>query len=132
MVSDEREAQARKLLNFGHSIGHAVEASENYRLGHGTCVAIGMTAITRAAAALGACEAEIVERIELLCREHGLATTTDRSVEDVYAAALHDKKRHGDTIDLVIPRRIGACSIDTVGLDLFKSIIADGLGVKGQ
>lgn len=132
VVSDEREAQARKLLNFGHSIGHAVEASENYRLGHGTCVAIGMTAITRAAAALGACEAEMVERIELLCREHGLATTTDRSVEEVYAAALHDKKRHGDTIDLVIPRRIGACSIDTVGLDLFKSIIADGLGVKGQ
>ncbi len=47
VVQDEREAGIRKLLNFGHSIGHAVEAAEGYRLGHGTCVAIGMVAIAR-------------------------------------------------------------------------------------
>lgn len=129
---DERETQARKLLNFGHSIGHAVEASENYRLGHGTCVAIGMTAISRAAAALGACDTTVPERIETACAAHGLTTRTERTLDDIFDAALHDKKRHGDTIDVVIPRRIGACSIETVSLATFRDLIAEGIGAKGK
>ena len=50
VVADERETNQRKLLNFGHSAGHAVEACEHFELGHGNCVSIGMGIITRAAA----------------------------------------------------------------------------------
>lgn len=132
VVSDEREASARKLLNFGHSIGHAVEACENYRLGHGTCVAIGMVAIARAAVDYDACDASIPGRIERLCRAHGLSTASTCSADDAFAAALHDKKRAGDTIDLVIPRAIGSCSIATTDLATFKTMIEVGLAPERQ
>ncbi len=124
---DEREQNLRKLLNFGHSIGHAVEACEAYRLGHGTCVAIGMVAMSRAAARRGWCDAEVPARIDELCRRHGLATATDRAPDEIFAAALHDKKRSGDAIDLVIPHAIGTCAIERTPLDEFRALIADGL-----
>lgn len=132
VAADERESGVRKLLNFGHSIGHAVEACDRYRTGHGTCVAIGMVAIARAAAARGACPAEVPARIEALAAAHGLATRTDRGADELFAAALHDKKRTGDDIDLVIPHRIGACSIERVPLTDFRALIGDGLDENGD
>ncbi len=130
VVSDERESSARKLLNFGHSIGHAVEACERYRLGHGNCVSIGMGMIARAAAARGICDAALPGRIRALTAAHGLHTTCDRGVDELYAAALHDKKRRGDTIDLVLPRALGDCFIQTTALDDFRDIIACGLSTQ--
>ena len=112
VVADERETNQRKLLNFGHSAGHAVEACEHFELGHGNCVSIGMGIITRAAALHGICDAELPDRIEKLCARHGLKTRCELSADAVFAEALHDKKRAGDTIDLVIPHDIGRCSID--------------------
>lgn len=128
VVNDERETGQRKLLNFGHSIGHAVEACEQFELGHGNCVAIGMVAISRAACALGACDKTVPDRIESLMRRHGLHTDCRFTADEVFAEALHDKKRTGDSIDLVIPHRIGACSIDRVPLATFSRIIAEGIG----
>ena len=130
VVADERESSVRKLLNFGHSIGHAVEASENYRLGHGTCVAIGMNLIASASAHRGYCDAEVPSRIRSLTAAHGLQNTCSRNVEEIYAAALHDKKRRGDSIDLVIPHAIGACSIEPTDLEEFRSIISEGLEMQ--
>ncbi|WP_239284738.1 3-dehydroquinate synthase [Collinsella sp. An2] len=130
--ADERESNLRKLLNFGHSIGHAVEAGEQYRLGHGTCVAIGMTMISRAAATRGICSEDVPRRIDALCRRHGLDTACGRTVEEIYAAALHDKKRRGGHIDLVIPRAIGDCVIVTTPLDEFRAFIEDGLAVTAE
>lgn len=125
--ADERESNQRKLLNFGHSIGHAVEACEQFKLGHGNCVSIGMVAIARAMASLGVCEESVPDRIERLAERHGLTTACRFSVDEVYVEALHDKKRHGDTIDLVLPHAIGACSIDTVDLATFKQIMQAGI-----
>lgn len=127
VVADERETSARKLLNFGHSIGHAVEACENYRLGHGTCVAIGMNLISSAAAGIGACDWSVPARIRALCAAHGLDCSCSRNVDEIYAAALHDKKRAGDAIDLVIPHAIGACSIERCALDEFRALISEGI-----
>ncbi len=128
VVADERESSQRKLLNFGHSIGHAVEACEEYKLGHGNCVAIGMVAIARAARSLGACDSSVEERIADLARRHGLKTRCSHTADELYTEALHDKKRAGNSIDLVIPQRIGACSIERVPLDLFEKLIAEGIG----
>lgn len=125
--ADERETNQRKLLNFGHSIGHAVEACEQFKLGHGNCVAIGMVAIARAMFAMGVCDDSVPDRIETLAKRHGLTTACRFTVEEVFSEALHDKKRHGDTIDLVLPHDIGACSIDTVDLETFKAILQAGI-----
>lgn len=131
VAADERENGQRKLLNLGHSIGHAVEACEHFKLGHGNCVSIGIVAIARASQALGACDSEVPERIESLARRHGLHTSTELDPADVYTEALHDKKRNGDTIDLVLPRRIGACSIQPTPLETFSRIIRTGLETNG-
>ena len=132
VVADERETNQRKLLNFGHSAGHAVEACEHFELGHGNCVSIGMGIITRAAALHGICDAALPARIEELCARHGLKTRCDLSADAIFAEALHDKKRAGDTIDLVIPHDIGRCSIDRTPLSTFHDLIAEGLGQKGD
>ena len=132
VVADERETNQRKLLNFGHSAGHAVEACEHFELGHGNCVSIGMGIITRAAALHGICDAELPGRIEELCARHGLKTRCELSADAIFAEALHDKKRAGDTIDLVIPHGIGRCSIDRTPLSTFHDLIAEGLGQKGD
>ena len=126
--ADERELGQRKLLNFGHSIGHAVEACEHFRLGHGNCVSIGMVAISRAMERMGVCDASVPQRIEELTRRHGLKTECRFTVDETYSEALHDKKRRGDAIDLVLPHRIGACSIDSVDLQTFHQILEAGLG----
>ncbi len=91
VVADERETNQRKLLNFGHSAGHAVEACEHFELGHGNCVSIGMGIITRAAALHGVCDAALPSRIEELCARHGLKTHCDQDADAIFAEALHDK-----------------------------------------
>lgn len=127
---DEKEGGARKLLNFGHTIGHAVEALEEYGLGHGSCVAIGMCTIARATNRAGSCDDAVPQRIEALCRAHGLPVATDRKADEIFDAALHDKKRGDETIDLVLPHIVGACSIDSVSLDLFHRLISLGLSAE--
>ncbi len=127
VVADEREANMRKLLNFGHSIGHGVEAAEDFRLGHGTCVGIGMVAIASASVTAELCPEDVPERIAKLLMAHGLSLDFSASPETIYNEALHDKKRAGATIDLVIPRGIGAASISSTPLDEFRRILEVGL-----
>ena len=127
VVADERESGMRKLLNFGHSIGHGVEAAERYRLGHGTCVGIGMVAITAASQTAEVCPEGTAERIAKLLVAHGLSLVFDVSADEVYAEALHDKKRSGDSIDLVVLREIGAAALAPTPLEEFDRIVATGL-----
>lgn len=127
VAGDEREAGGRKLLNFGHSIGHAVEACGQYRLGHGNCVAVGMCLMARAAIARGLCDPGLLARLTRLLGACGLATRTDFTADELYERALHDKKRAGGTIDLVVPHALGDCSIERTPLGDFKALIAQAL-----
>lgn len=127
VVADERETGVRKLLNFGHSIGHGVESAEDFRLGHGACVAIGMVAIASAGVTAGVCDEDLPERLAALLRAHGLPLEFSASPELIYEEALHDKKRSGDSIDLIIPREIGAVSRAATPLDEFRRILEVGL-----
>ena len=65
-------------------------------------------------------------------RPSWLKTRCELSADAIFAEALHDKKRAGDTIDLVIPHGIGRCSIDRTPLSTFHDLIAEGLGQKGD
>lgn len=127
VVEDERESGLRKLLNFGHSIGHGVEAAEGYRLGHGACVAIGMVAIASASVTAQVCPDDVPERLASLLRAHGLPLEFTADAVDVYREALHDKKRFGSTIDLVVPRGIGAASLAPTDIGEFRRILEVGL-----
>ena len=132
VVQDEREAGIRKLLNFGHSIGHALEAAEDYRLGHGTCVAIGMVAIASSAVTAGALAEDVPARLAALLEAHGLSLAFHVDAESVFAEALHDKKRTGDAIELVIPREVGGAALARTPLDEFRRILEVGLACTRQ
>jgi 3-dehydroquinate synthase len=108
---DERELTGlRSTLNYGHTVGHAVEMLTDYRrFLHGEAVAIGMVAAARVSQALGTCDATVVTRIRDLLGRAGLPTALP---DDVDGAALAlamrgDKKSHGGKIRFVAVRRIG-------------------------
>ncbi len=124
---DEFENGARKTLNLGHTVGHAVEKCSGYSIPHGQAVAIGTAVIARSAASYGCCDAESARRIIKVLEVNGLPTHTDFSAIALADAALHDKKRAGNSITLVMPRRIGECTLETVPIEELLPIIEAGL-----
>ncbi len=111
VAADEREAGLRKVLNFGHTIGHAVEKLTAYeRYLHGEAVAIGMVAAARISAAHGACEQDLPSRVAELLGALGLDTELPRdvSMEDLRGAIGFDKKSSGDKVDFVLTGGLGS------------------------
>jgi 3-dehydroquinate synthase len=108
---DERELTGlRATLNYGHTVGHAVEMLTDYRrFLHGEAVAIGMVAAARVSQALGACDATVVTRIRALLARAGLPTELPGDLDRAaLALAMRgDKKSHGGKIRFVAVQRIG-------------------------
>lgn len=125
--ADEHEHGERQKLNLGHTIGHAIEAASGYTLGHGSCVAAGLCYIVRAATKLGWCkDPELAARVEATVIAHGLPTTSEFSADELFSFATHDKKRHGSTVNVVVPERAGQCNIRRVTLEQLAEIIRLG------
>ncbi|MDD7364588.1 MAG: 3-dehydroquinate synthase [Olsenella sp.] len=128
VVADEREHGLRQTLNFGHTIGHAIEAASEFRLGHGTCVAAGMCCMSRAAAARGWCSQQTARAVERVVAAHGLPLDTDLDHDLIMHFATHDKKRHGDSVNVVVPRRIGSVEIRKTSLGELRELVDLGCG----
>lgn len=118
--ADEREAGLRKTLNFGHTIGHAIEASAGYgNYFHGEAVAIGMAAAARLSAAYAGFSAGDASRLVRLLERAGLATAMPpgwRRDEFIRALSL-DKKRAAGAIEFVLLDRIGHSLTRSLTLD---------------
>ena len=117
---DEHEAGLRRVLNFGHTIGHAIEsisADEPYPLLHGECVALGMLAIT---------EGEVRRRLMHLLHRYDLPTAFRCDESRFREVLLHDKKAQSGDITVVLVDEIGSFSLKTETVD---SIIARIKGV---
>ena len=124
---DEFDTGARQKLNLGHTIGHGIEAGSHYTISHGQAVAAGMAIVTRAAAAKGYCEFTVSEAIEACLTQFGLPSKTEFNAEQLFQAALSDKKRSGCSVNLIIPREIGCCDIVPTPVSELKSFIEAGL-----
>lgn len=124
---DEFEAGDRQLLNFGHTLGHAIEKCSSYTISHGQAVAIGMMLITRSAVKKWLCPPEVIERLSDLLSQFSLPTTTNFSADALLAAALGDKKRQGDKMTLIVPTALGQCQRHEVNLEELSSWIEMGL-----
>jgi 3-dehydroquinate synthase len=114
MVSeDEQESDRRRILNYGHTIGHALEALGGYRsLIHGEAVGIGIVLEADLARHQGYCGSKTVERIRSLILAAGLSDRpTSRSVEKIWAAMQHDKKVSQGKVVGVWPSAIGRVRI---------------------
>ncbi len=105
VAADEKEAGLRRVLNFGHTVGHAVETCSG--LLHGESVAIGMTYM---------CSPDVREELCAVLEKYSLPTSTDISPERLYEVLIHDKKADGDKINIVVVNKIGSYEIRRIDL----------------
>ena len=123
---DEFDNGVRQLLNLGHTIGHAIEAESSFTISHGKAVAMGMALISKIAVQQTLCSATVYTQICEILEKFALPTQTDYSADMLYQRILSDKKRTGDTINLIIPERIGHCTIRKTRAADIKTIIKAG------
>ena len=124
---DEFENGERKLLNFGHTIGHAIEKCSNLKISHGNAVAIGMVIATKGAFALGLTDKDYAELLLPILEKNGLPTNCDFTADELYKVSLTDKKRSSDMISLIIPEKYGLCKIQKITVEQLKDFIEAGL-----
>ena len=118
---DEFDTGARQMLNYGHTIGHGIEAQSCFTITHGQAVAIGMAIVAKSA-----CPA-IYDELTQVLTKFGLPTTTTFTAEQLYTSALSDKKRAGGSVNLIIPTAIGSCNIVPTDVSKLKLFIEEGL-----
>lgn len=127
VAQDEFDTGARQKLNLGHTFGHAVEALSQFSISHGSSVAIGTAIITRAAYLYGHCTADTVRQVVSALEEFGLPVQTAYTSQQIASVALSDKKRTGDTVNLIIPNEIGSCMVSQTPITQLESFIKAGL-----
>lgn len=109
---DEKDNGVRMLLNFGHTLAHGIEGYHKYEgVTHGEAVAVGMVTITRNTERMGITKPGTAEAIERVLRKLSLPVSTDIPVPDLMPYILHDKKRRGETISIIIITEIGKSEI---------------------
>ncbi len=116
---DEKEAGLRKVLNFGHTLAHAIESmNELQNLYHGECVALGM---------LPMCAPEVRRRLEAVLKKLGLPTKTPLDPEVLLSAMRHDKKMSGEQITVVYVPEVGKFEMRTMPFAEFEKQIRQAI-----
>ena len=113
--ADEKESGLRKVLNFGHTVGHAIE-SGSPELYHGECVGLGILAL---------CRGEIKDRLLGIFEKLNAPTTHKCDLETLTEAIAHDKKKSGDKISVVLVEKIGEYKLETLTIDQLKEKIGE-------
>ncbi len=128
--SDEREHGLRRILNFGHTAGHALEAATKYkRFLHGEAVAYGMLVAAEIGVARGVMPAEDRAALaDLIAKMGPLPAVTDVPVSELLEAVGHDKKVIEGRLHYVLPRALGTCDVVT---DVTKAELAAALAAIG-
>jgi 3-dehydroquinate synthase len=108
-MADERDTGIRRILNFGHTVGHAIEAYTNYGLPHGRAVSVGMAAETVLSAQMAVLPGEDRERILRILRRYNLPTMIPSSydAEKILGFMMSDKKNENREITVILPTAIG-------------------------
>ncbi len=120
---DECEKGARQTLNLGHTVGHAIEAASNYSLGHGSCVAAGMCILTHACGKVGITPVGVANDILRACEAQGLPTGISADAETLIKFIKNDKKRHANTVNLIIVKDIGKCVVQPFTFDEIEKLL---------
>ncbi len=119
---DERDEGVRAVLNFGHTVGHALEAVTGYQqLSHGEAVAIGMVAAARISSRMGLCREEVPLRLARLLERIGLPCAIPIDVEKLAKTISYDKKLRKDVTYFVLTKEFGDVTVAPV-LNLVESL----------
>ncbi len=127
VAKDEREGGLRRILNFGHTIGHAVEAASGYQLIHGFAVAIGMQAVTELAVRAGVASRACLDAVNelLVAYELPVSIPADYCLEDLRGYLQTDKKTVGGRVFFVLPQAVGkVCITDAVAEEHIDAVLA--------
>ncbi len=117
--ADEKESGLRRVLNFGHTIGHGIETAAGlHTLYHGECVALGM---------LPMCSDDLRPRVKAVLEKIGLPTTCQVDPQSVWEALSHDKKMSGDSITVIFAQTAGSYEMRTLPLSDFKATVFGAL-----
>ncbi len=117
--ADEKEAGLRRVLNFGHTIGHGIETAAGLdALYHGECIALGM---------LPMCSDALRPRLKAVLEKLGLPTTCSVNPDAVWAALSHDKKLSGDAITVIVSKEAGSFEMVKMRLGNFKETVYQAL-----
>lgn len=117
--ADEKETGLRKILNFGHTLGHGIEADCSMgNLYHGECVAIGM---------LPMCSREVRKRLLALLEKLGLPTKYDGDLDNAIEFVIHDKKCKDEFLDIILVKGVGKCEIKKMSIEEFKNLYSKSL-----
>ncbi len=125
---DETEQGDRKLLNLGHTFGHAIEWNSAFCMSHGQAVGIGMVLVARAAEHMGKAKKGLTEQIEKALQQHGLPIHCMYTAKELTAGILHDKKRKGNIIQFVFPYEIGHCEIVDIAVSDVEALANIAIG----
>ncbi len=120
--NDELDKGERMLLNFGHTLGHAVENYTGYgTYSHGAAVAIGMCSVTKWSEKKGLSEQGTYDMLVKLCEKYNLPTEI-KDLDKMIGAASHDKKRSGSKISIVLVKAMGESYYEKVDVSLLEEI----------
>lgn len=122
---DERDSGIRNILNYGHTIGHAIESASDFKVAHGGAVAIGMLAAARISNKLGIFDKSELDRLEGVVERAGLPMESPNlQVEKIIQAMKHDKKILKGKIRFILPKSIGEVFItDEVSPSLVEEVL---------
>ena len=123
VAEDEFDTGKRALLNFGHTLAHAIEAQSNFTISHGKAVAVGMVRIATLAEDNGFCTRPCRGRIVQALQHNGLPTDVSFTNADLFASVTSDKKCAGGKITLVLPNAIGDCFTKTMPVSTLKELL---------
>jgi len=125
--ADEKENNLRMILNFGHTIGHAIELLTKYkRFNHGEAVSIGMCSAVRIAIRAGMLDAAEGDRIKCLLDKIGLPTSVNISAQDIISKLDVDKKVRDGKVQFVLPVSIGKVEIrNNISSEVIKNALTD-------
>ncbi len=106
---DLKEGGVRKVLNFGHTLGHAIEYLSKYKLTHGEAISIGMVLANKVAQKLGKQSKKTGERIEVMLKKYDLPTELPKNIklEDMIEMVHKDKKMEGEQVSFILSRGLG-------------------------
>lgn len=113
---DERDRGVRAILNFGHTIGHAVESASGFSMLHGECVAVGIAGAYRLALKLGMVDVKMVETVENTLQRAGLPVKVKgMNTDQIFEMMFYDKKVKDGRLSFILPRAVGEvvqCAVD--------------------
>ena len=113
---DEHENGLRRVLNFGHTLGHGIEAAETHQLYHGECVAIGMIPTS---------SPDVQKRLITLLQKYDLPTKYNGDIEQALSFIKQDKKCDGNMINIVFVDKIGSYRLEKIDVESFCSLVRE-------